>query len=76
MRLPAMDAMYQQALALAARRGADGAVRPDERLIFDYAPWILTNYPYLNIVAQPWLKGYKHNAFIPQQWWYYDVAAH
>ena len=45
-------------------------------LVYDYAPWILTDHPYTNVVAQPWLRGYKHNPFIPQQWWYYDVAAH
>ena len=76
MRLPAMDALFEESLTL-----PDGPARTTlfdrmNDLIYDYAPWILTDYPYSNVVAQPWLRGYKQNPFIPQQWWYYDVAAH
>ena len=76
MRLPAMDALFQEALAL--RDGPPRTALFDRmnNLVFDYAPWILVNYPYTNVVAQPWLRGYKQNPFVPQQWWYYDVAAH
>jgi oligopeptide transport system substrate-binding protein len=42
-------------------------------MIFNYAPWILTNYPYQNVLVQPWVKGYKQNALTLQQWRYYDV---
>jgi peptide/nickel transport system substrate-binding protein len=76
MRLPAMDTMFKESLAL-----PDGAQRTAlfdrmNDLVFDYAPWILVDYPYTNVAAQPWLRGYKQNPFIPQQWWYYDVAPH
>jgi oligopeptide transport system substrate-binding protein len=76
MRLPAMDALFKEALAL-----PDGASRTAlfdrmNNLVYDYAPWILVDYPYTNVVAQPWLRGYKQNSFIPQQWWFYDVAPH
>ena len=59
MRLPAFDALFEESLAL-----PDGAPRTAlfdrmNDLIFDYAPWILTDYPYSNVVAQPWLRGYK-----------------
>ncbi len=76
MRLPAFDALFQQALALPDGRERTALFDRMNDLIFDYAPWILTNYPYDNVVAQPWLKGYKQNVFQPHQWMYYDVAAH
>ena len=76
MRLPAFDALFEESLAL-----PDGAPRTAlfdrmNDLIFDYAPWILTDYPYSNVVAQPWLRGYKQNPFLQHQWWHYDVAPH
>ena len=76
MRLPAFDALFQQSLALPDGRERTALFDKMNDLIFDYAPWILTNYPYTNVVAQPWLKGYKQNPFLPHQWMYYDVAAH
>ena len=64
MRLPAFDALYEK-----SRQLPDGPARTalfDEMndLIFNYAPWILTDYPYQNVLAQPWLKGYKLNTFV------------
>jgi ABC-type transport system substrate-binding protein len=75
MRLPAMDALFEQSLALPDGPQRTALFDRMNDLIFDYAPWILTDYRYTNVVAQPWLKGYKLNDFIPHQWWYYDVAA-
>ncbi len=74
MRLPAFDALYEK-----SRQLPDGPARTaifDEMndLIFNYAPWILTDYPYQNVLAQPWLKGYKLNTFVEQQWRYLDVG--
>jgi ABC-type transport system substrate-binding protein len=73
MRLTAFDALYDK-----SRNLPNGAARTklfDEMndMIFNYAPWILTNYPYENDLAQPWLKGYKQHPFAPHQWRYYDV---
>jgi ABC-type transport system substrate-binding protein len=74
MRLPAFDALYEK-----ARNLPDGPPRTalfDEMndLVFNYAPWILGNFPVKNVLAQPWLKGYKLNTFVEQQWRYLDVA--
>ncbi len=76
MRLPAMDALFEESLKLPDGPQRTALFDRMNDLIFDYAPWILTDYRYTNVVAQPWLKGYKLNDFIPHQWWYYDVAAH
>ena len=76
MRLPAFDALFQQSLALPDGKERTALFDQMNDLIFDYAPWILTDYPYTNVLAQPWLKGYKQNAFLPHQWMFYDVAPH
>jgi len=76
MRLPAFDALFQQSLALPESRERTALFDKMNGLIFDYAPWIMTDYPHTNIVAQPWLKGYKENSLLPNNWMYYDVAPH
>jgi ABC-type transport system substrate-binding protein len=75
LRLPAFDALYEKARSVPD--GAQRTARSDELtgMIFNYAPWILTDYPYQNVVVQPWVRGYKLNGFTPQQWQYYDVGA-
>ena len=74
MRLPAFDALYEK-----SRNLPDGPQRTaifDQMndLIFNYAPWILTDYPFRNMLVQPWVKGYKLNTFVEQQWRYLDVG--
>jgi oligopeptide transport system substrate-binding protein len=75
MRLPAFDALYEK-----SRNLPDGPVRTvifDQMndLIFNFAPWILTDYPYQNVLVQPWVRGYKLNTFVNQQWRYVDVES-
>ena len=43
-------------------------------LVQNYAPWKLGLNPYANVLAQPWLKGYKQHPFFRHQWKYYDVG--
>ena len=43
-------------------------------LVLNYTPWLLGVNVYANVIAQPWLKGYKQNPFFRHQWKYYDVA--
>jgi hypothetical protein len=42
-------------------------------LVSVYAPWNLHAYRYENVLVQPWLVGYKYNAFDRHPWRYYDV---
>ena len=74
MRLPAFDALYEKARRLPDSPERTALFDQMNNLIFNYAPWILTDYPYQNVLAQPWLRGYKQNAFLYQQWRYCDVA--
>ena len=42
-------------------------------LVTAYSPWNLHAYRYENVLVQPWLSGYKYNAFNRHPWAYYDV---
>jgi ABC-type transport system substrate-binding protein len=73
LRLPEFDRLYEE-----ARKRPDGPERNAiyrklTELVQNYAPWVLGDYPYANLLAQPWLKGYKQHPFVKNQWKYYDV---
>jgi ABC-type transport system substrate-binding protein len=76
MRLPAFDALYEEARKLPNGPQRTALFDRMNDLIFNYAPWILTNYPYESDLLQPWLRGYRHNPFVGHQWSYYDVGPH
>ena len=75
LRLPEYDKLYEAAHALPDGPARSALFRKMNDLILGYAPWILVDYSYYNVLTQPWLKGYKANAFRRDQWWYYDVDA-
>lgn len=64
---------YEQAHALSDGGERNALFRKMTDLIVGYAPWIMSTYPYYNVVAQPWLKGFKFNPFKTHQWQNYDV---
>jgi ABC-type transport system substrate-binding protein len=76
LRLPEYDRLYE-----AARRLPDGPERTTlyrrmTALVIAYAPWLMTYYPYDNVLAQPWVRGYRQHPFLRSQWRFYDVVAH
>ena len=75
LRLPEYDKLYEAAHALPDGPERNALFRKMNELILGYAPWILVDYSYYNVLTQPWLKGYKANPFRREQWWYYDVDA-
>jgi oligopeptide transport system substrate-binding protein len=76
LRLPAYDRLYAQAHMLPDGAERNALFRKLNALIAGYAPWIVNDYPYRNELTQPWLRGFKLNAFQRSQWAYYDVIAH
>jgi len=74
MRLPAFDALYEKSRNLPDGPERTAIFNQMNDLIFNFAPWILTDYPYQNVLVQPWVKGYKLNTFVNQQWRYVDVG--
>ncbi len=72
-KLPDFDRLYD-----ASRRLPDGAartklVREMSQLVAAYAPWKINAYRYENIVAYPWVIGYKYNGFNQHPWQYLDI---
>jgi ABC-type transport system substrate-binding protein len=76
LRLPEYDRLYDQAHALPDGPARNAIYRKLNDIIASYAPWIVNDYPYRNDLTQPWLKGFKANAFQRWQWAYYDVGPH
>jgi oligopeptide transport system substrate-binding protein len=76
LRLPEYDRLYDEAHALPDGPQRNALFAKLNRLIAGYSPWIISDYPYRNDLVQPWLRGFKLNAFQRWQWAYYDVAAH
>ena len=76
LRLPEYDRLYDEAQRLPDGPARNAIFARLNRLIANYAPWILAENPYRNELAQPWLRGFKPNPFRRTQWAYYDVAAH
>ncbi len=72
-RLPAYDRAYAASLNLPDGPARTALYRQMSESILNYAPWLLDLNAYVNVLAQPWLKGYKQNPFQRNQWKYYDV---
>ncbi len=72
-RLPAYDALYEQARALpdSPRRGA--LYHDMAQLIHGYTPWVLLTHPLSADLRQPWLKNYKRHPVEFTNWRYVDV---
>jgi ABC-type transport system substrate-binding protein len=75
-RLPAFDQAYEAALLLPDGPERTALYRKMTELVRNYTPWLLGMNAYANLLAQPWLEGYKQNPFLQHQWKYYDVAKH
>jgi len=73
-RLPEYDALYERSRLLPDGPERHALFRKMTELVVAWAPWKLGVYPYANVLAQPWLKGYKQHPFLRHQWQYYDLA--
>jgi ABC-type transport system substrate-binding protein len=73
-RLPAYDQAYEASQLLADGPERTALYQKMTALVQAYTPWILVMNTYSNVLAQPWLKGYKQSPFHVHEWKYYDVA--
>ena len=71
--LPEYDRLYEQMRNLPDSREKYEVERKMTDLVFGYAPWLLGSYPYTNLLAQPWVRGYRMHPFLRGQYRYYDV---
>jgi len=72
-RLPAYDRAYEASLNLPDGPARTALYRSMSEAVLNYAPWMIDLNAYASVLAQPWLKGYKQNPFLRNQWKYYDV---
>ncbi|MGE5667393.1 MAG: ABC transporter substrate-binding protein, partial [Betaproteobacteria bacterium] len=74
--LPAYDRAYEASARLPDGPARYAEFRRMDALVDAYAPLILNRFPQYNVVAQPWLKGFKMNIFAQDNWAYYTVERH
>lgn len=74
LRLAEFDRLYEQSRSLADERVRTSLFHRMNDLVHAYAPWVVGEHRYGNVLAQPWLKGYKPDPLLRYQWKFYDVA--
>ena len=72
-RLPEYDRLFEAARKLPDSPERTALYRKMTDLILGYAPWLLQGYSYGNVLAQPWVRGYRQHPFLRAQFRYYDV---
>ena len=72
-RLPEYDRLFEAARKLPDSPERTALYRRMTDLILGYAPWLLQGYSYGNVLAQPWVRGYRQHPFLRAQFRYYDV---
>jgi oligopeptide transport system substrate-binding protein len=72
-RLPEFDKLYEEARAMPDGPARTKILQRMSELVTVYAPWNLHAYRYESVLVQPWIVGYKYNAFDRHPWRYYDV---
>ncbi len=72
-RQPDFDRLYEQARAMPDGPARTKLLQRMSEIVSVYAPWKLSAFRYENIVVQPWVIGYKYNAFNPHPWRYYEI---
>jgi ABC-type transport system substrate-binding protein len=76
LRLAEYDRLYEQSRSSAEERERTALFHRMNDLIHAYAPWVMGEHRYGNVLAQPWLKGFKPDPLLRYQWKFYDVAPH
>jgi ABC-type transport system substrate-binding protein len=72
-KLPEYDRLYEEARAMPDSPERTKLLQRMSELVSIYSPWNLHAYRYENVLVQPWMLGYKYNAFNRHPWAYYDV---
>jgi ABC-type transport system substrate-binding protein len=76
LRLAEYDRLYEQSRSSADERERTALFQRMNDLIHAYAPWVVGEHRYGNVLAQPWLRGFKPDPLLRYQWKFYDVAPH
>jgi ABC-type oligopeptide transport system substrate-binding subunit len=73
--IPEYDKLYEQTQKLPNSPERDRLYHEMAKIIEAYAPWRLDISRYRNMLAQPWVVGYKKHPILRAEWQYIDVAA-
>jgi ABC-type transport system substrate-binding protein len=68
-KLPAFDAIYEQAQNMPDGPERNALLQKAAKLAIAYAPYKVFLFQYEDVLAQPWLQGYRRPLFW-QQWWH------
>ena len=69
LKLPAFDALYEKSLNMPDGPERNALLQQQAKLGIAYAPYKVFLFQYQDVIAQPWLHGYRRPLFW-QQWWH------
>jgi ABC-type transport system substrate-binding protein len=69
LKLPAFDKLYEQAQNMPDGAERNALLQQAAKLAIAYAPYKVFLFQYEDLVAHPWLQGYRRPLF-GQQWWH------
>jgi len=72
--IPEYVHLYEQTLKLGDSPERNRLYREMAKIIENYAPWRLDISRYRNMLAQPWVVGFKKHPILRAEWQYIDVA--
>jgi ABC-type transport system substrate-binding protein len=73
--LPAYDDLYRQSRMLPDGPERTALYRRMAELVGAYNPWVLHVYTIENTLVQPWVQGYRKNAYWEHPWAYIGIDA-
>lgn len=71
--LPEYDELYAQSRRLPDGPARNKLYRRMSELVAAYNPWWLGIYTIENTIVQPWVLGYRKNAYLEHPWMYLDI---
>jgi ABC-type transport system substrate-binding protein len=71
--LPAYDELYRRSRTLPDGPERNRLYRKMSELVGAYNPWALHVYTVENTLVQPWVRGYKKNAYWEHPWQYIGI---
>jgi ABC-type transport system substrate-binding protein len=71
--LPAYDALYKKSRTLPDGAERNAVYRKMSELVGAYAPWVLHVYTIEDTLVQPWVRGYRKNAYWEHPWLYIGI---
>ena len=72
--IPEYDKLYEQSLRMPDSPARNKLYVEMAKVMEAYAPWRLDISRYRNMLAQPWVLGYRKHPILHAEWQYIDVA--